>query len=527
MMIGAWPAHEDGSYPVPKNEKEWDTFLSDASARIRSGILYKIISKAGDGDVNVVPFVPNRHQNKFMNSLWHRSVICKARQLGFTSLVSIMWLDHALFNSDQRCVVIAQDRESAEVIFRDKIKFAYDHLPAIVRERMPLARDAAAELLFAHNNSSIRVATSARSGTINRLHISEFGKICAKFPDKAIEVVTGSFPTVPLDGVTIVESTAEGQGGHFHDIVKRAQELQQKRAKLSPRDWRLHFYPWHDAPEYSIDDPSTVIVTPADHEYFERIEGETGRKLTPGQRAWYVATRKSEFGDDPMLMHREYPSTIDEPFSVSTEGRYYSTQLARARMDGRIARVPILTGVPVNTFWDIGRRDGTAIWFHQKVGAEHRFIDFLEGWFEPYSYFVREMQSKSYVWGTHFLPHDAEHKRQQGIRNLSPKEMLEELTPGWRFEIVPRIDELMNGIQITREKFSQAYFDETRCAAGLEHLAAYSKDWNARLGCWSDYPRKDEHTEAADAFRQWAQGWQDYAVMAGAKIPRRRGGWAV
>src|SRR3546814_18785208 len=76
---------------------------------------------------------------------------------------------------------------------------------------MPLARDSANELLFAHNNSSIRVATSMRSGTIHRLHVSEFGKICAKFPDKAHEVVTGSLPAVPLDGIAIIESTAEGQ----------------------------------------------------------------------------------------------------------------------------------------------------------------------------------------------------------------------------------------------------------------------------------------------------------------------------
>ena len=247
-MIGAWPANKDGIYPIPQNAQEWDAFLSDANARIRSGILYKIISKSINGDSNVVPFIPNRHQIKFMENLWHRSVICKARQLGFTTLVSLLWLDHALFNSDQRCVVIAHDRESAEVIFRDKVKFAYDHLPSVVRERMPLAREAAAELLFAHNNSSIRVATSARSGTNNRLLVSEFGKIAAKYPEKAVEVVTGSFPTVPIDGVTIVESTAEGQGGHFHDIVKRAQELHEKRAKLSPRDWRHHFFPWHDNP---------------------------------------------------------------------------------------------------------------------------------------------------------------------------------------------------------------------------------------------------------------------------------------
>lgn len=81
--------------------------------------------------------------------------------------------------------------------------------------RFPLAADNADELLFAHNNSSIRVATSMRSGTIHRLHVSEFGKICAKYPDKAKEVVTGSIPAVPTNGVLVIESTAEGREGEF------------------------------------------------------------------------------------------------------------------------------------------------------------------------------------------------------------------------------------------------------------------------------------------------------------------------
>ena len=37
---------------------------------------------------------------------------------------------------------------------------------------------------------------SARSGTLQRLHVSEFGKICAQYPKKAREIVTGAFPAV-------------------------------------------------------------------------------------------------------------------------------------------------------------------------------------------------------------------------------------------------------------------------------------------------------------------------------------------
>ena len=505
---------------VPSSPADLTRALADPMWRLCSGFLYKIMVKSDTGEGTTIPFKPNRAQRRLLKSLWHRNIILKARQLGFTTLISILWLDHALFNPDQRCGIIAQDREAAEAIFRDKVKFAYERLPPPVLAACPLARDSASELLFAHNNSSIRVATSMRSGTIHRLHVSEFGKICAKFPDKAREVVTGSLPAVPIDGIAVIESTAEGQGGEFHDMTKRAQAVAELGKPLTPRDYRFHFYPWHDAPEYAID-PEGVVITAKDHEYFDQLQAATGKKLSILQRAWYVATRNADFAGDPEKMWQEYPSTPDEAFKVSTEGTYYAVQLAAARISGRIGRVPHVSNVPVNTFWDIGASDGTAIWFHQKIGAEHRWIGFDEAWSEPYSYFVRRMQDRGWIWGVHYLPHDAEHKRQQGDRVASPKEMLEELAPGWNFQTVPRVEEIQHGIQLVRDVFSQCYFDEVACAPGLAHLAMYRKEWNERLATWGSKPRHDEHSEAADAFRQFAQGWQDYAVHSGMR-PRRR-----
>ena len=116
--------------------------------------LYRIITKDGtDDDAGlVVQFKPNRAQRRLLARLHNRNIILKARQLGFTTLISLLWLDTALFSKDPiRCGIIAQGREDAEVIFRDKVKFAYENLPDMLRERMPLKRDSASELLFAHN----------------------------------------------------------------------------------------------------------------------------------------------------------------------------------------------------------------------------------------------------------------------------------------------------------------------------------------------------------------------------------------
>ena len=51
--------------------------------------------------------------------------------------------------------------------------------------------------------------------------------------------------------------------------------------------------------------------------------------------------------------------------------------MSRARQDKRIGLpVPFDPYRPVNTFWDFGMDDETAIWFHQTDGQRHRLIDF-------------------------------------------------------------------------------------------------------------------------------------------------------
>ena len=226
--------------------------LADPWWRITSGAIYKIITKGDDSaDGLVIPFIPNDVQLELMRSLWHRNVVLKARQRGITTLIAILWLDTALFSSDPiQCGIIAQDKDAVESIFRHKVKFAYDHLPQFMRDEFKMVKDSAREIQFAHNLSSVRVATSMRSGTIHRLHISEFGKICAKYPDKAQEVITGSIPAVPKSGILVIESTAEGQEGEFYKITKRSMDQRDTSAILSVKDYKFHFYSWWDADEY-------------------------------------------------------------------------------------------------------------------------------------------------------------------------------------------------------------------------------------------------------------------------------------
>lgn len=496
--------------PLPTCEETLTKCLSDPHWRLFSGSLYKIIIKDETEDGSfVIPFSPNAAQRRFIENLWYRNIILKARQLGFSTLIAIVWLDHALFNANQRCGIVAQDLDTAKEIFRDKVKFGYENLPEPIRDRFPLKTETADELLFAHNNSSIKVATSMRGGTIHRLHISEFGKICAKYPDKANEVITGSIPAVPLSGITVIESTAEGRDGEFFNMVQVAEQHRASKKILTNRDYRLHFYAWWNEPTYRMP-AHTVTVTQKDHDYFEEVIQIVKRDLNlditidMDQRAWYVATRESDFSGRAEKMWQEYPSFPAEAFQVSTEGHYYAKDMVALRQRNGICEVQALD-VPVNTFWDIGNSDGCAIWFHQESNGQDRFISYYEAHGEDLRHYVSKLREKGYVFGTHFLPHDADHKR-LGDFNKSTREMLQDLMPGERFAIVPRITELSTGIHQTRKHLKSAYFDKSECDLGIKRLEGYKKRFSKADNRYIDQPDKSNGcTEGADALRQWAQ----------------------
>ena len=516
--------HDAPLIQLPQDAAELARCLADPEFRLFSGCLYKIMIK-GDGDdaedAQIMPFRPNRAQKRFIRRLWHRNLILKARQLGFTTLICLLWLDHALFNANQRCGIIAQDREAAEAIFRDKVKFAYENLPSEIRERFPLARDSASELLFAHNNSSIRVATSMRSGTIHRLHISEFGKICAKYPDKAQEVMTGSIPAVPTNGVLVIESTAEGRDGEFFSLVEQAKAKFISREKLTVRDYRFHFYAWWQEPKYRLDS-SLVPISREEHEYFDKIEAEMECRIGPDQRAWYVATKRADFSGKEERMWQEYPSTPDEAFQISTEGNYYAKDMIALRKRGGITRVPVLD-LPVNTFWDIGNSDGCAVWYHQSLRGEDRFVGYDEAHGENLRFYAQMLKDHGWMFGTHFLPHDAAHKR-LGDYNRSVMEQLEELLPGQRFVIVPRITELITGIYATRKHLKGCYFDAEACKHGVARIEGYKKRFNRADNRFVDEPDKSNGcSEGADALRQWAQA-KELGMVEAATTPGTSGG---
>lgn len=186
------------------------------------------------------------------------------------------------------------------------------------------------------------------------------------------------------------------------------------------------------------------------------------------------------------------------------KGAYYVNEMQKLRADGRIRRVPYQPGVPVETFWDLGFNDTTAIWFRQLVAGEERFIHAYENSGEALDHYAAYLQSRGYVFGTHYLPHDAENKTLQTGKSI--KQMLEEMMPGHTFEIVPRVQQVLTGIQQTRMKLAgNVYIDEIECADGIAALDNYRKKYNERLDAYMEEPLHDRYSNYADALRCWGQ----------------------
>lgn len=457
--------------------------------------LYYIVDKSGQKR----QFQLNWAQKELYHNIHYCNIVLKARQLGISTFVTLLFLDVCLFNNNVSAGIIAHTREDAQQLFA-KVKFAYDNLPEALKAERSAFTDTVGELRFS-NGSLFRIGTSLRSSTFQYLHISEFGKICAKYPEKAREIVTGALNTLAAGQYVIIESTAEGREGTFYDMCKKAQELKTQKTRLSPLDFRFHFFPWWKEPEYMLDHWLQIPIQLT--EYFNKLK-VSGIHLMKRQKYWYAAKYATQGAD----MMREYPSTPEEAFLASSEGLYYGAQMVAARAENRIGKVPYDSHSKCYTAWDLGFADATAIWIYQLVGKEVRLIEYIEDFGKPLTYYLEQLKKKPYIYEKHFVPHDAAvHELTTGQSRI---EVARDL--GFNFIIADRLP-LMDGIDHVRNILNRCWFDESKCQKGILALENYKKLWNER-GYWEPKPLHNFASHGADAFRILAISLKEANVRA-------------
>lgn len=202
----------------------------------------------------------------------------------------------------------------------------------------------------------------------------------------------------------------------------------------------------------------------------------------------------------------EFLQEFECSFEAAVKGSIYGAELEAAKTEGRIGVVPYDPILPVDTTWDLGVGDATAIWFTQSLKlGEIRVIDYYEASGEGLPHYAQVLERKPYTYGKHYAPHDIQ------VRELgSGRSRLEVAAQlGIDFRMVPRVQKgmqsaLEEGIHAARMLLPKCWFDEKRCKVGLDALLHYRRDFNSRLGEFKAVPVHDWSSHAADAFRYLA-----------------------
>ena len=243
-----------------------------------------------------------------------------------------------------------------------------------------------------------------------------------------------------------------------------------------------------------------LIVKKADNRTFvQKINSDAIESLLSKE---IIEEREKMRIDNPEMFDHVW---LGEPMTAKT-GSVFGKQLAQARSEGRITKVPYDASTGVYTAWDLGIGDSTVIWFFQVVGREIHFIDHYEGSNEDLGHYISYIQNKPYQYTTHFLPHDSKARELQtgmtrveffnnhGIYNI------EVLRPT-NFSLGQDDIDL-----VARPKFSLCWFDEEKCQRGLECLRAYHYEYDEKNKLLRNKPEHDWSSHSSSAFI--------YALMA-------------
>lgn len=210
-----------------------------------------------------------------------------------------------------------------------------------------------------------------------------------------------------------------------------------------------------------------------------------------------LAKLRSEEVSEDMIQQEWFCS-----FTLGIQGSYYAKYLGEAREENRIGHVPHYKHAKVFTAWDIGL-DCTAIIFFQYIGNQINIIDYYEKKDEELSHFAQIIQSKPYIYDSHFAPHDTS-KRQQSDK-YTTRQIIGDL--GVEFTVFRSIDiSVDTGIEYARAMFPRLWIDEHECAGLIRALENYRRTWDDEFKIYRNKPVHDRWSHGADAFRYLAIG---------------------
>lgn len=394
----------------------------DVRTKLRDNLLHyasrclKIRAKDG----SIIPFAANAAQIYLHERLEGqkrrtgkvRALVLKGRQQGVSTYLGARFYHQATHRKGARVFILTHEQAATDNLF-GMVERYHDHCPSLVKPSTGASN--AKELFFDRLESGYAVGTAGtkavgRSQTIQIFHGSEVA-----FWPNASTHFTGVVQAIPdLPGTEIVlESTANGVGGEFHERWQQAEAGQ--------GDYEAIFIPWYWQEEYARPVPPDFILDEEEAAY------QAAHGISLGHMVWRRA--KIQELKDPLLFMQEYPATAAEAFQITGHDSFIKpADVLRARKTECEGIGPLVIGADPARFgddrfslaWRRGRKlikveskskidiVAGANWIKQVIDADKPdgvFIDvgglgagvydILNNWGEPYSDICRPINFAS------------------------------------------------------------------------------------------------------------------------------------
>jgi hypothetical protein len=225
------------------------------------------------------PFILRSYQKSLLTDfgLYKYNLVLKARQLGFTTLLSSYALWLSLFHEDQVIDIFADKELNAKKIIK-RLRYQYRSLPQWLRDTLPQPVKTNETNWTFENNSSVEAFTatedSGRGETATLAALDEW----ASYPPEAADDAWAAIePTIDIGGTFIGGSTAKGIENAFHNKWQAVED---------DPEWRRTFVPYN-------------VVPHRDSTWWDRKRKSYQREGTE----W--------------IIHQEYPRSVEEAFVKS------------------------------------------------------------------------------------------------------------------------------------------------------------------------------------------------------------------
>jgi len=488
--------------------------------------LYKVVDKNG----KAVQFRMNYAQHRVYSATREhpRIIILKSRQQGISTFFLVSFFDDALFCPFLNIGLMAQGAAEAMTLL-ERSKFLWDNFDPQIKESLgiKLKKDNTKELAFS-NHSTVFIRVSFRSTTLQRLHISEFGKIANENPKRAKETKTGTLQALGRGNTGAIESTAEG--ANMFKIMWDSAIVAQASGPLSEKDFKPVFLPWVEDPDCV--EPVDQVIDDKAAQYFTKLEATLGIKLTNEQKNFWIVQRR-ELGED---VYQEYPATPEEAFAATRDGTYYS-RLFNVHVvgNGRIMHDLYDVNLPVEVYFDLGVDDYFVLAFVQYYDGEFRIIgEYWNNGFDIEHYldyaFEQGIEVNSLV-----FPHDIQVRELTGgtaagkarTRLDKVKELLKLKGRNPSIRVLPK-SSIAEGIEMVKQMIKSLWVD-AKCKYMMSCMLNYTKEWDEKQEVWKATPLHNEYSHGADVLRQIAVGLQDALgkIKGGGSKQRKQNGHDV